>query len=104
MLDVAAEVRPGLHDLSEVVPDAAQVVDDLRAVADEVAEDLRIGHAHDPPVYPVVEAVQAVDLVGFDEEVEQARDGHHNDEAGEHGAEIQHKGDDKGIAVERPGW
>ena len=67
MLDVAAEVRPGLDDLSEVVPDAAQVVHDPRTVADEVAQELGVGQTHDPPVDPVVEAVQAVDLVGPDE-------------------------------------
>ena len=66
VLDLSAEVRPGLDDLSEVVADAAQVVDDPRAVADQVAQDLGIGETHDPPMDPVVEAVQAVDLVGFD--------------------------------------
>ena len=67
MLDLAAEVRPGLNDLPEVVPDAAQVVHDPRAVADEVAQELGVGQTHDPPMDPVVEAVQAVDLVGPDE-------------------------------------
>ena len=83
MLHVAAEVRTHLDDLSEVVPDAAQVVDDPRAVADDVAQDLGIGETHDPPMNPVVEAVQAVELVGFEHEIEQARDGHHDDEAGD---------------------
>ena len=83
VLDVAAEVRPGLDDLSEVVPDAAQVVHDPRTVADEVAQNLGVGQTHDPPVDAVVEAVQPVDLVGPDEEVEQAWDGHHDDEANE---------------------
>ena len=102
VLDVAAEVRPGLDDLSEVVPDAAQVVHDPRTVADEVAQDLGVGQTHDPPVDPVVEAVQAVDLVGPDEVIEQARDGHHDDEANEQRAEVQHQGHDQGVAEERP--
>ena len=102
VLDVAAEVRPHLDDLSEVVPDAAQVVHDPRAVADDVAQELGIGETHDPPMDPVVEAVQAVELVGFEREIEQARDGHHDDEADEHRAEEQHKGHSQGVAVERP--
>ena len=102
MLDLAAEVRPGLDDLSEVISDAAQVVHDPRTVADEVAQDLDVGQTHDPAVDPVVEAVQAVDLVGPDGEVEQARDGHHDDETDEQRAEVQHQGHDQGVAVERP--
>ena len=66
-LTLPPKFAPGLDDLAEVVPDAAQVVHDPRAVADEVAQDLGIGQTHDPPVNPVVEAVQAVDLVGLDE-------------------------------------
>ena len=49
-----------------------------------------------------MEAVQAVDLVGPDKEVEQSGDGRHDDEAGEHRAEEQHQGHGQGVAVERP--
>ena len=61
----------------------AQVVHDPRAIADDVAQELGIGETHDPPMNPVVEAVQAIELVGFDDEIEQPRDGHHDDEADE---------------------
>ena len=54
-----AEVRPGLLDPGEVVPEAAQVVDDVGAVTEETREELDVGHARDRPVDPVVEAVQA---------------------------------------------
>ena len=102
VLDVAAEVRTHLDDLSEVVPDAAQVVHDPRAVADDVAQELGIGEARDPPMNPVVEAVQAVELVRFEREIEQARDGHHDDEADDERAEEQHKGHSEDVPIKPP--
>ncbi len=66
-LTLPPKFAPGLDDLSEVVPDAAQVVHDPRAVADDVAQELGIGETHDPPMNPVVEAVQAVELVGSEQ-------------------------------------
>ncbi len=63
VLDLAAEVRPGLHHRGELVPDAAQVVDDVGAVPEETGEELAVGHPCDRTVHPVVEAVQGIDPV-----------------------------------------
>ena len=48
---------------SEVVPEPAQVVDDVGAVAEELDEERRLVRRRDRPVEPVVEAVQRVDPV-----------------------------------------
>ena len=70
---------------------AAQVVDDVGAVTEELGEELDVGHPRDRPVDPVVEAVQRIDLVRLDHEVEQARDGAHDDEADDQRAEEEHQ-------------
>ena len=57
-----AEVRPGLLDVAEPVPDPTQVVDDRGAVSEEEREERPVTQQLDHPLSPVVEAVQRIDL------------------------------------------
>ena len=102
MLDRHTEVRPGLHDPEQAVPEPAQVSDDVGAVTEEIGEELDVGYPRDRPVRPVVEAIQRVDLVRLDGEAEQPRDGSHDEQTDEHRAEEQHIGDSEGFGVELP--
>ena len=87
VLDVRAEVRPGLHHRRESVPKAPQVRHDVRAVAEQSCQELEVAQARNRPVHRVMESVQGVDLSRPDSEAEHARHGERDDEAGEDGAE-----------------
>ena len=94
------EVGAGLLDVREVVADGPQVVDDVRAVAAQPLEELEVGQPGDGPVRRVVRAVQRIDLVGPDHQVQQPGDqrhGHGSDD--DHGGE-EREGEAHGLGVE----
>ena len=47
--DLGAEVRAGLLGVRQAVPEPAQVVDDVRAVAEQLREELDVGQPDDRP-------------------------------------------------------
>ena len=61
-----------------------------------------VGHARDRPVRPVVEAVQGIDLVRLDGEVEHAGNGHHDQEADEHRPKKSTNETARASPIERP--
>ena len=67
VLDIGAEVRAGLHDLRQVVPDAAQVVDDVGAVPESRTKNRLLVIRAIRPVRPVAHPVEPVLAVGPDE-------------------------------------
>ena len=91
VLDLGAEVRPGLHHGGQPVSEALQVVDDVGAVAEELVEELPVGHPRDQPVERVLDPVQRTDLVGAQGEVQQPGDGRDHEEADQHPAGEQHE-------------
>ena len=95
VLDHFAEVRTGLPHPAKVVAQPTQVVDDVGGATEETHVEPAVGRAGDRAVDPVVESVQRVDLVRRDEEVQHARNGSHEHEADERGAEEEHGGNDQ---------
>src|SRR6266478_3497076 len=88
-----AEVRPGLLDRGQLVPQAAQVVDDVGAVTEETHKELDSGHPRDHPVHSVVEAIQRIDRVRFEKQVQYPRDSNNQQRGDEHDAEEEEKRD-----------
>src|SRR5208282_2761839 len=72
------------------------------AVTEDMRQEPRVGQAFDRPVERVVEAIQRIDLVRLDEEVQDARDSGREEETDEHEAEEEHQGGGERVAVKRP--
>ena len=64
-------------------------MDDVGAVAEQIDEELAVGQRRDQPLDGVVEAVQRVDPLGLDEQVQQARHDDHGEEPDQQTAEEQ---------------
>ena len=92
MLHLGAEVGTGLHDRGELVSEGQQIVDDVRAVTEELVEELPVGDPPDGPVQDVPDSVQRVDVIRFDRAVQQPGDRHDEDQAREHAAQEQCRG------------
>lgn len=100
--DLGAEVGAGLLDLREVVADGPQVGDDVRAVAAQPLEEPDVGHAGDRALHGVVEAVERIDPVGPEGQVQQPWQHGHGDQTEEQ--ETGEEGDGQGerLGVEGP--
>ena len=75
-------------------------MDDVGAVPEEMGEELDVGHAGDRMVDAVVESVERVNLVGFDEEVEHAGDSEHEKQAEQNTEPKNNPRDRQGVEVE----
>ncbi len=102
MLDRDAEVRAGLLDSAKVVPQPSQVRDDVRAVSEHLHEQARVRHASDHPMEHVVKAVQRIDSVRPEGEVQQPREGPYGAESDEHGCREHGEGAHQQVTVKDP--
>ena len=95
-----AEIRPRLHDGGQAISKPTQVVDDVSAVTEEKREEPYSADPRDRPVHPVVKAIQRIDPVRLDEQVQYARNGADEQEADERDAEEEHQGEDQRFGEE----
>src|ERR1700677_2051643 len=75
---------------------------DVGTVTEQMDEEVDIAHAPNGLVDPVVEAVERINLVRLDSEVEQARNSDHVKQSEEYGTKKKQQGNDQSIAVAGP--
>ena len=102
MLQSRAEVRAGLLDVGEVVSEPTQIVNDVGAVTEEIHEEPEVGHTCDGPMDSIVEAIEAIDSVRLDGEVQHPRDSDQDEETDEHETKEEHGRGGQGVTAERP--
>ena len=70
MGDRLAEVGPRLLNSEELIAERAQVVNNIRAVAEELREELEVTDAGDRAGDPVVDTVEGVHPLRHDDQVQ----------------------------------
>ena len=98
--DTVTEVGPSLLDPEQVVAQPTQVVGAVGAVAEQLDEELDVGHTGDGVVDPIGRSVEGVDLLGSQKQVEQPGNCHDKEPAEHHSAAEQHQRNDSGIDEE----
>src|ERR1700751_824238 len=75
---------------------------DVGTGTEQMDEEVEVAHAPDGSVGPVVKAVERINLVRLDSEVEQARNSDYIQQSEEDGTNKKQQGKDQGIAVIGP--
>ncbi len=76
-------------------------MDDVGAVTEETHKELEASHPGNHPVHSVVEAIQRIDRVRFEKQVQYPRDSNNQQRSDEHDAEEEEKRDDE-RAIQEP--